>query len=191
MQNFIRRLRKKYTASAAELKYIYVSQYGEKKGRAHHHILLSEGLSPDIIRETWQLGTRINVDRIEYTDRGCADLAHYISRDLPRDSDAPEIWRKAWCASRNLCKPVERAPRDGAISKKDVARIADECSDGSVTLFVRERIERLNPGYTLSEVNVSRSSVTGEAYIYAKLYRTDTPLLDRWRNIRRKNEKRL
>ena len=181
IQNWIRRAGRLYKKNNAELKYIYVSQYGEERGRPHHHVLISGGVDEKELLKSWDMGIYSEVKKIEYNEKGAAGLAHYISRDMSADLDKPIIWRKRWSCSRNL-KKNDISSRDGVFSQKDVKFIADNFAERDIlSVSARDRLEKRYAGYTLCGVDLHVSGYNGDKYIYLKFYKSDTPLLSEWR----------
>ena len=53
LQNYIRRLKRRYTKLGKEFKYISCTEYGKKTNRIHHHLIISGGLDRDEIEKLW------------------------------------------------------------------------------------------------------------------------------------------
>lgn len=57
MQNFIRRVKRyRQKHDLPELKYVAVTEVGEKSGRIHHHIVMSGGIDINTLAEIWGRG---------------------------------------------------------------------------------------------------------------------------------------
>ncbi len=192
IQNYIRRIRRLFEGAAVELKYIYVTQHGEKSGRCHHHIIVSGGVPRELLIKAWGMG-RVNIDNLQFNECGVADLALYIGREDKKKNqpvDTSFVWGKKWCGSKNLIKPVVKT-RDNVIRKRDVSYIDKNCYEkGLITAECRQTIETRYNGYTFSECEVIRNDVNAGTYIRLKLYKTDSPLLAWRKNLYERVKKR-
>ncbi len=179
IQNLIRVFQRMYKKAGVELRYMYVTQYGEKSGRVHHHMIMTGGVSREQLIKAWGMG-RMNIDELQFIETGVADLSAYIGRDdeKQKKKELPELWKKRWCGSKNLKKPVEKLIRDNVIRQKDVKFIQSNYYEkGLVTAECKKTIEDRYEGYSLSEVEVCNNEINKGVYIHLKLYRTDSPLL--------------
>ena len=61
VQNFLRRVKRKYANAGLEPKYIYIIEYGEEHQRLHAHLVISEGLGRDELTALWGQGIQIEV----------------------------------------------------------------------------------------------------------------------------------
>ena len=89
IQNYIRRLKRR----AENLKYIYVTEAGEK--RTHHHVLLNIS-DRELAEGLWEKG-RTQSRRLQPDDYGLEGMARYITKQK-KDS-------KRYACSRNLKQP--------------------------------------------------------------------------------------
>lgn len=112
VQNYIARLKRRYKKQGIEFKYVCVTEKGKKKHRYHHHLIISGGIDRDIVERIWAYG-RANSRRLQFGDDGVAGLSVYILKDA-------EVWKKRWCASRNLHEPQEKV-YDYKLTKRDAA----------------------------------------------------------------------
>lgn len=56
LQNFLRRVKRRYGKLGIDPKYIYVLEYGTKHNRLHIHLVISGGLNKDELTKLWGLG---------------------------------------------------------------------------------------------------------------------------------------
>lgn len=144
IRNFIRRLkREREKNNLAELKYIYVIERGEKKGRFHAHMIMNGDMDRDTIEKLWRQGYA-HTFRLKFDDEGLRGLAKYKLKEPEENSIDGKIRR--WAASKNLKKPTELKERDGYISRKTTKEIFN----GNIT---EKEIERLYKGYEVVKVN--------------------------------------
>lgn len=159
-RNYVRRLKAVYRKAGVEFKYILVTEYGHKRGRIHHHLVISGGVSREVIEDAWGKGTA-NVDRLQPDKQdGFAALAKYLTKD-------PQGGRHRWSCSRNLKKPVVQI-NDNAYSLRSAAKTANDISeDKAGGLF---RLQKRYKHYQLSSVQVVANPVTGmkEMYLMAR-----------------------
>ena len=103
LDNFLRKARRLAARTGRELKYILVTELGEKNKRIHHHIVIS-GLTADEIKTLWE---PYGNPAFRYLD-GSGDykgLAEYLLKESKANLQSGLI-TKRWSCSRNLKKPV-------------------------------------------------------------------------------------
>lgn len=155
IQNFLKKLKRRYKAIDKELKYLWVAEQGERSGRIHFHVILSEGISRDEIESLWGFGYA-NTKRLRFTEDGLAGLANYITKQ--------KMLFKSWSSSRNLKKPEEKTD-DYKYSQRAVRDIVEQ---EQVIEFCANY-----PGYGISAFEASVNSKNGGYYISARLYKTE------------------
>lgn len=104
LKKFLDRLRYAFKKLGAELKYIAVSEYGKKS--MHHHLVISGDIPADTLADLWTNG-RIGLRLLD----GSGDyirLADYLIKQSRKTFNDPEkaVFKKRWCGSKNLVKPV-------------------------------------------------------------------------------------
>lgn len=170
IRNYIRRIdyrRKK--EGLKPTKYVLVTEGkvqkgGEKIVRIHHHIIISGGLSRDIIESLWrrrrkkgekegkQIGF-VNADRLQMNEYGLEALSRYLMKN-------PE-GKKRWTCSQNLDRPTV-SENDHKYSRRQVEKIIREsCHD-------KEFWQNKYPGYYLTESEPVYNELTGWS-IYLKM----------------------
>lgn len=156
MKNYIDRInyrRKKLGMGNA--KYIYITEYSNKrKIRCHHHLIMDGAMSMDDVEKAWKCG-RTSASRIKPDGDGTLSaLATYLSKD-PAGS-------KRWCSSLNLKKPYESksytAFRACHIRKMVEARHR-----------VKEMLEKKYCNKKLIFEEIRYNEVNDYVYIYAKM----------------------
>lgn len=157
VQKFLRRLRRLYRAAENELKYIWVCEKGEKRGRVHHHLILNAGLSRDVIETLWEKGYA-NSKRLKFEKNGVSGLTHYMTKQT--------LFFRRWNASKNLLRPIEKT-NDYRISGKKAAEMVEFADDS-------ELFEKMYPGYEYSECYARGNEINGGKYIYLQLVRKQT-----------------
>lgn len=166
-QNFLARLRRLYRSAGIELKYICVSAHGKRGGRAHHHLIISGGISAEEIRAKWTKG-RVHCEVLQFDRDGCADLSEYIVRQA-------EVWAKRWCASRNLVEP-EEVTDDAKVTNREARELAD-ASTSPARLW--DLIGELWPEYELASIQSQYlNEINGGAYSTVRLIRRTSRLAD-------------
>ena len=147
IQNFIRRLKRR----KGNLKYIYVTETGEK--RIHHHIILNIE-DRDMAEGLWTLG-RTNARRLQPDDYGLEGLARYITKEK-NTAD------KRYTCSRNLDKPIVYEDKT-MFTRRDTDKIVRNENKA------RERFERMYLGYVFRDLIISESVFISGWYIYVRL----------------------
>lgn len=156
-KNFIRRLKRALKRKGIELKYFTACEESSKKGRLHHHMVITGGLSINEIAEIWRNGY-IQVKPLQFNEYGISELSNYITKD--------KGGRKRLSHSRNLKKPAEKQ-RDGKISKKRVRELHNFDVDA------RDICKTLYPEYDLADIEPFYNDVNGNYYISLRLYRPE------------------
>lgn len=158
---YIRKLRVLYRRYGHELRYLYVTEKGTKKGRVHHHIIVNNvGISRDDIENLWKLG-RANTKSLQPDFDGSFNcLAEY----LMKSAENAEKHSRKWNCSRNICKP-EKYTNDNSISGKQFRSLIEARRNDEL----RAAVERLYKGYRFIDSYVSVSEVTGLPYVKLRL----------------------
>lgn len=156
MKNFIRRINYRRKREGLEkAKYIYVTEWSDKKKiRCHHHLIMDSGLTMDVVEKLWKCGKRNNVRRVSPDEDGLSGLAGYITKD-PEGS-------KRWCGSTNLKQPEERKNhRD--FTEGRVKKIADGRED------LQEILEKKHKNMEYIRHEIRYNEINGKFYIYARM----------------------
>ena len=130
VQNYLRRVKRKYAKAGIEPKYIYILEYGEKHQRLHAHLVISDGLSRDELSALWGQGT-VSADRLRFEADGLTALAVYLTKG--KDDEDDRLTFKRWCGSRSLEQPTI-TERDGRISHKKMVAFCEKDSDSAIYL---------------------------------------------------------
>jgi len=178
MRNYLLRLKRIYAACGRELKYIYVTEIGKVGGNVHHHLIVNGISDRDSIEQCWTEGYG-NTRRLQFSEKGVAGLAHYMSKD--------PMTKKMWYGSRNLIKPTAEGKHPNIrsnsyrLTARQVHYVYNNPDDTN-------EIRKLYPGYEVAEVECSNmvDEETGEVFpnpygifITLYLYRSDTKLFCR------------
>ena len=102
LQNFLRRLKRKYTRLGLDAKYIYVLEYGQEHNRFHIHLVLTGGITRADLEKLWGLGD-VNADALRFEKDGLATLAKYLTKGGGTDDQERPTWKR-WSGSCNGCK---------------------------------------------------------------------------------------
>lgn len=151
--NYIRRLKRRQKKVSNEpLKYVLVTQFGEK--RTHHHLIISSAISRDDIENAWGMG-RANCDRLKPDEYGLEALSRYLVKHTGG--------KKRWSCSHNLKKPllIEKTySHRGIYSQKNM----------QINYTDRSFWEKCFKGYIFTECKAEYNDITGWSY-YAKMRR--------------------
>lgn len=125
VQNFLRRVKRKYAKAGLVPKYIYVLEYGDEHQRLHAHLIINEGLSRDELSALWGQGT-VSADRLRFEADGLTTLAVYLTKGSDDEENRPTF--KRWCGSRSLENPTT-TEHDGRISHKKMRGFCENGGD--------------------------------------------------------------
>ncbi len=85
------------------IKYIFVTEYGEKNKRIHHHAIIEGSVKREVLEAKWRQG-EVNIKPLD-PDKGYSYLVKYIMKS-PKG-------KKAWNPSRGLKKPIIKKDYSG------------------------------------------------------------------------------
>ena len=157
---YIKRLRYHYKKRGLKFEYLYVTEHKrDEKGsiRAHHHIILSGGVSRDLIEKLWNLGGRRQVRRLQPDKMGFTGLANYFSKGVKGEMK--------WNHSHGLKLP-EPVISDTKFKRRQIERILRDF-ESSKAMF-----ESAYPGYELNSLEVRYSEAVAGVYAYAAMSKT-------------------
>lgn len=155
VQLFIRRVnRARRRAGLPDLKYIYVTETGARKGRIHHHIIMSGGIDVNTLASLWGKGyTTVKPLQFDH-EYGCTALAEYLVKQLPEG--------RRWNCSKNLKQPEIRT-RTGKVSRHRAFEWLQQGMD------CRKEIEKYY-GMKLADIKPFFNEVNRGVYITLSLY---------------------
>ncbi len=167
-RNFLRRLKRAYKKNSLELKYIAVTEKS-KKGRYHHHLVISGGIHINQIAQIWGYGF-IQAKPLQFNEFGIVGIAKYLIKE--------PVGAHRWSGSRNLKRPAEYK-RDGKISKCKMRELY-RC-DLSMSDFVSKEY----PSLSLADSGIVPvyNEINGGYYLSLCLYNSESVY-----KRRRKNE---
>lgn len=157
LQNFLRRLKRKYAKVSAELKYITCTEYGTRSGRVHHHLIINSAIDRDEVERLWGHGYA-NSKRLQFRDDGVTGLAHYMSKS--------HTFYRRWNSSRNLIRP-EAIVSDGDYTLDDAAELARDAEDG----IAHAEIEKRYPDFICTDIYAVKNPINGGFYIHFEMRR--------------------
>lgn len=167
LRNFLRRVKTyRKRNGLPELKYVAVTERGSRKGRYHHHLIISGDIPLDVLAALWGRG-RVGTDILQFNESGIADLAKYMLKQSTASG-------KKWNASKNLIHPPAKK-RDGRLSKRRVMELAKDTENN-------REYEKLYEGYYFSEARRVYNDINGGVYIYARFYKKEA---DFWHTTKR------
>ena len=173
LQNFLRRLKRKYSRLGLDGKYIYVLEYGQEHNRLHIHLVLTGGITRADLEKLWGLGDT-KADALRFEKDGLTALAKYLTKG--RETEDRPTWKR-WSGSRNLEQPTV-TQRDGRLSHRKMATL---CLDGGDADY----LEILVDGYEMADYSLEVSEdIYGGYYLAATLKKIPTRV-DTWSGIGR------
>ena len=169
---FIDKLRKRYKAAGAELKYLYIEETHDRDGkpvRYHYHIFVNsvDGVSRDEVEDIWRARFGIaNSTRLVENEFGLTGMSVYICK-APRKVKN----RRRWACSRNLIQPevhrTTRLPNGKTMTKKRMVDLLENRLDP------REFFEAAYVGYRFIDIRAKRSDFVGGVYLYVRMRKID------------------
>jgi hypothetical protein len=173
LQNFLRRLKRKYSRLGLDAKYIYVLEYGQEHNRLHIHLVLTGGITRADLEKLWGLGL-VSADALRFEKDGLATLAKYLAKGGGADDQGRPTWKR-WSGSRNLEQPTV-IQRDGRLSHR---KMADLCQNGGETDY----LETLVDGYEMADFSLDTTQdIYGGYYLAATLKKIPTRA-DTWSGV--------
>lgn len=161
LKNFFRRVKRyREKNGLPKLKYIAVTERGNKSGRYHHHVVMSGGIDITVLALLWGRGLT-NSAALQFDENGLAALGKYMIKD-------PISAKKTWNSSKNLIHPQPKQ-RDGRLSKRKVMELARDTEN------CRE-YEKHYPEYCFSMAHVVTNDINNGVYIHARFYSLDAEL---------------
>ena len=174
--NFIRRVTRAWKARGLEpeLRYLYVIEGNDGK-RFHVHLLMTGGLTVNVIRDLWGMCEILNVRVLQAGQKGYEALSVYLTKQ-GKLADGEH----RWYGSRNLVKP-DYEERNAHIPMADVEELGEyiqnvmDAGEGDIPTAERYApIEELYPGYYCAEAEAKYLEQFRDWIIHVKLYRKDT-----------------
>ncbi len=156
---YIRKLRSIYQKHKRVFKYLYVTEFGERRNRIHHHVIASSsGFNRDTVEDTWTLG-RSNAKRLQPDLDGTFNkLANYLMKSIG-DS---EKYARTWNCSRNVSRPDMRI-KDDKISAKQLRALV-EAKRNDELKTAAARLYNLN-SEDIIDVFVGANEITGLVFV--------------------------
>lgn len=156
---YIRKLRSIYQKHKRVFKYLYVTEFGERRDRIHHHVIASRsGFNRDTVEDTWTLG-RSNVKSLRLERDGTFNkLANYLMKSIG-DS---EKYARTWNCSRNVSRPDMRI-KDDKISAKQLRALV-EAKRNDELKTAAARLYSLN-SEDIIDVFVGANEITGLVFV--------------------------
>ena len=160
LDNYLKKLRRRYQKAGIEMKYIKRTERGAKSGRVHHHLFLTGGIDRDEIEQLWSHG-RCNSRRLQFGDDGIDGLSSYIAGA----GKLRDTYRR-WSCSRNCVRPVEEI-RDGNMAMDE----ADDLGEAASVGLAGDTLEMLYPGWECVRCEGIKNEMNQGWYTYAILRR--------------------
>lgn len=174
LSNFFRRLKRfRKQKGLSDLKYIAVTERGERKGRVHHHIVMSGGVSINDLAKLWGKGYT-KAQPLQFDETGLIGKGKYMTKQA--------LFFRSFNASKNLIHP-QPTKRDGRLSNR---KAMEMCVD----IYNKELYERLYEGYAFAEANSFYNEVNGGVYLVVRLYKKELTF-KRWGKKKRKKKVRV
>lgn len=162
-QKLLRKLRKIYRQSGAELRYFLIWEQGKKSGRVHFHLIVNAGpLSRDEIEGMWAHGYA-NSRRLRLDENGLAALIEYLTKKSRKGQRQPG--QRRWTCSKNLVRP-EPEIQDGTVTVGEVMELAEEIDRRSAGAVIE--------GMTLVEAEAWRNKVNKGMYLRFEMAAPET-----------------
>ncbi len=173
MRNYLERMRRLYRMNGEELKYIYVTSRGEQTGRLHHHMICNalKGVEKAQLKKLWKKGKRMEAERLELSQTGCADLSVYLARQ-------PDVMRRRWVSSKNLVQPrAEEYKKPRAFGKYGRNFTKADCEDLFRHNYSMEKLWEMFPQlYLCDDYDARYNAVNGEFYLHFRFYKRDAKI---------------
>lgn len=155
IKKFMRKLRNAYKKAEKTLKYMAWIEKGVEKGRIHHHIVLTSGVTREVIEEMFGKGF-CNCDIIRPEIDDLQGLAKYFAKD-PKG-------KRTFTCSKNLDRTclLPTKVENNKTSKHEVKKIIENFED-------KDFIDKKYPGYELVIGDIRKNEYTRGAYVHLML----------------------
>lgn len=177
LQNFLRRVKRyRKKNNLTDLRYVAVTEIGEKKGRVHHHIIMSGDINISKLAKIWGRGYT-TAKPLQFDNFGIAGIAKYLIKN--------PVLKKRWSASRNLKKP-KTSKRDGRLPQFKVEEFGRSGDDN------KNEIEKLYKGYLLAGCETYYNDFNGRYYLTIRMYEDPKEKRKRlWRKKKKQKERQI
>lgn len=125
------------------------------RGRYHHHGIIKTSLTRKQLKELWRLGVS-DMDELYFDIDGLHGLGNYLTKPRCR------VGCRRWHYTKNIKQPVK------TVSDRRTQKAFNEMWNYNRT---SEVIEKYYPDYLSCTVNATQSEITGDKYLYIKLYK--------------------
>lgn len=172
IRNYIARVqRRRAKLGLQKTRYLYVIEWGETKGRIHHHIIMQR-MEYDTVHALWGMG-RTDVKALQADEkRGYEECTRYMCKQArTKGEDGTRRKQKKWVASKGMKQPDETTNRT-KLSRRAVQKIAVMMRENGEE--ARKIYEKAYPGYKFVGVEVRISEYVPGAYIYATMYKEES-----------------
>lgn len=164
--NFLKRLRRLYKKIGLQLKYIAVTETGERNDNLHYHLIVNSvggAITADEIRSLW--GENFcDIRTISKRKDGLLGLAIY----LMKEQQNTDKFKRSWTCSKNLRRPEITVDKTATVPKKHLKKILNAQRNDEVEKLVEEQLFK---GWKLVSHSISINEVTGRPYVQFKLIR--------------------
>ena len=161
LRNFFRRInRYRKKTNLPELKYIAVTERGERRGRYHHHVIMSGGILPEDIARIWGVGYVQKILPLQFDECGVTGLAKYMTKKA--------IYYRRWNGSKNLIRPQPQV-RDGRLSQTKAIELARDTTNNA-------EFEKYYKGYNFAQAKTIHNDINGGVYILMRFYKKSAKL---------------
>lgn len=175
LRNFLRRIKRyRKKKNLPELKYVSATEKGSRKGRYHHHIVMSGGLTPAEIAKIWGRGYVQKIQPLQFNECGIIGIAKYFPK-IPESGE--RLFYKRWNASKNLVHP-EPEIIDARLPRKIVKELAADTEN-------RRLFEKYYKGYFLGQAEAVYNDVNGGVYMIIRLHSKEAAFYAGKRNRKR------
>ncbi|WP_294186393.1 hypothetical protein [uncultured Clostridium sp.] len=130
-------------------RYMAVIEHGES-GKIHWHILIDGDIHRDILETFWNEGTS-NVDRLQQDEEGIKKLCKYMLKD-------PKGKKRYKCSRGNLEEPPIPSINDNKYTRRQMIKMVTNQP-------TKEEIEKMYPGYILTNFSVVENKKYGGIYM--------------------------
>ncbi|WWU66476.1 hypothetical protein QJR26_08870 [Clostridium baratii] len=166
--NYIKRInRRRKKLGLNNAKYVAVIEGLQGECNVHFHIIIDGELDREILEDLWGNRGIVNVDRLQLNEEGLTGLIKYmlkVKEDVSDEIFEKNKHKRGWRTSKgNLQKPKLKV-NDNKFTKRKMRDLLMNSPS-------REEIERMYPGYTLTDFRITQNDEYGHIYMTIEMRR--------------------
>ncbi|WP_338631324.1 rolling circle replication-associated protein [Clostridium baratii] len=169
-KNYIKRInRRRKKLGLDNAKYIAVIEGLEGECNVHFHIIMDGDLDRETLETLWNGKGIVNANRLQMNEEGVTALIKYmmkLKKDKNLDDEMFEKgkYKRAWRSSKGNLKKPKVEVNDCKFTRRKMMEFKKNHPS-------REEIERMYPGYILTDFQINQNDEYGQFYMVIEMRR--------------------